>query len=146
MGLGLTLKKTEWGSCFYLQGAQREMGEASKHFHCDLESSHALCSWLRPKGSCPPCFPATLHSHPGEAQSQGPSVSRGCSKEPGHHHIPWAQPLPWVEACPRWGAVAADSHADGRPTETIFHLQAVHVCILALGPGPDWGACCSLFA
>lgn len=35
---------------------------------------------------------------------------------------------------------------DGRPKESIFHLQAVHVCILALGPGSDWGACCSLFA
>ena len=133
MGLGLTLKETEWGSWFYLQEAQREMGEASKRFHCDLESSHALCSWLRPKGSCPPCFPATQHRHPGESQSQGPSVSRGCSKEPGHHHIPRAQPLPWVETCPRWGAVAAIAMLMDGPRRQFF-ISKQYTCAFSL-----WG-------
>lgn len=45
-----------------------------------------------------------------------------------------------------------DDDDDGWPKESIFHLRAVHVCILALGPGSDWDpavlrflSCCHLF-
>ena len=58
MGLGLTLKKTEWGSCFYLQGAQREMGEASKH---------SIVTWSLPMHFAPgwdPRVPALHVSQP----------------------------------------------------------------------------------
>lgn len=50
------------------------------------------------------------------------------------------------------GAVSMDDDDDGWPKESIFHLQAVHVCILTPGPGSDWDpavlrflSCCHLF-
>lgn len=45
-----------------------------------------------------------------------------------------------------------DDDDDGWPKESIFHLQEIHVCILAPGPGSDWDpavlrflSCCHLF-
>lgn len=98
------------------------------------------------RAPCPLHLPATLHTHPGEAQSPRPSITCGCPKRAGHHSIPRARPLPSGEMCPRWGSclhgwwwwwMAQGKHFSS-PRNTRVHSRS--------GARFWLGSCCSPFS
>lgn len=151
LGKGKMTRLRRW---FYIQGVCRGMKEVAKTSPCHSEALPALvCCWLSSglpalHTSQPHCTLILERPRAQDHQSQV-AVQRGLGimASPGSS-------LSLQEKCALDGGAVSmdDDDDDGWPKESIFHLWAVHVCILTPEPGSDWDpavlrfpSCCHLF-